>query len=540
MKITELSADVSVSDQLHAEDIPVLAEQGFELIICNRPDNEAADQPAFAEIAEVAKAQQMDAVSIAFTGGQMTAEQVALFKTALGKGKKTLAYCRTGNRSTQIFKAAQESTPVAETPVVETNSVEASHQAAKPHFQVVIVGAGSGGIAAAASLLKRNASLRICLIDPAEYHAYQPGWTMVGGGVFDVKTTRRDMASVIPAQTTWMQKAVEEFDPEANKVILADGSEVYYDQLVVSAGLKLHWAGIEGLEETLGRNGVTSNYLYDYAPYTWELVSNLKSGKAVFTQPPMPIKCAGAPQKAMYLASSHWEKAGVLNNIDVSFYNAGGVLFGVKDYVPALEKYVDRYDIKLNLLHTLKRVDGDNKTAYFEHKPAEGEATEVVTEFDMLHVCPPQCAPDFIRNSPLVDDAGWVDVDQFSLQHKKYPNVWGLGDVTNTPNAKTMAAARKQAPVLAQNICEVMDNREPDYAYDGYGSCPLTVERGKIVLAEFGYGGKLLPSFPDWVNKGTEPSARAWKLKADFLPWFYWNGMLKGREWLAAPEKKQP
>jgi len=74
--------------------------------------------------------------------------------------------------------------------------------------------------------------------------------------------------------------------------------------------------------------------------------------------------------------------------------------------------------------------------------------------------------------------------------------------------------------------------------YDGYGSCPLTVENGKIVLAEFGFGGKLLPSFPDWIINGKQPTRAAWILKKDFLPWMYWNGMLKGREWMVTPTTK--
>ena len=79
-----------------------------------------------------------------------------------------------------------------------------------------------------------------------------------------------------------------------------------------------------------------------------------------------------------------------------------------------------------------------------------------------------------------------------------------------------------------------------DAVYDGYGSCPLTVERGKIVLAEFGYGGKRLPSFPSWLIDGRRPSRLAWHLKSEALPSLYWNAMLKGREWLCAPDCVEP
>ncbi len=395
---------------------------------------------------------------------------------------------------------------------------------------VAIVGAGAAGIATASSMLKRRPDLDIVLIDGATEHYYQPGWTMVGGGVFDVAVTGRPMSSVIPKGTTWINQHVASFDPDNNSLTTASGDTVSYDMLVVAPGIKLDWDQIEGLRDTLGKNGVTSNYGADTSPYTWQLVQQMKKGRALFTQPPMPIKCAGAPQKSMYLSCDHWLRGGVLGDIEVQFRNAGAVLFGVADYVPALMSYVEKYGIDLELESNLVAVDGPGKVATFKGKDGEEQV-----EFDMMHVVPPQVAPDFIRNSPLAATSGFVDVDQFSLRHNRYPNVFGLGDGCSAPNAKTAAAARKQAPVVAVNALRVLDGLEPTVAYDGYGSCPLTVERGKIVLAEFGYGGKLMPSFPTWLVDGTKPARLSWMLKADALPWIYWNGMLKGREWLAGP-----
>ena len=396
--------------------------------------------------------------------------------------------------------------------------------------RVVVIGGGAAGIATAASLLKRRPGLDIAIVEPSDTHAYQPGWTMVGGGVFDVATTMRPMASVMPKGVTWVKAAAASFQPEDNRVTLADGSTLGYEVLIVAPGIRLAWEKITGLEATLGTNGVTSNYRPDLAPYTWELVQGLKKGRAIFTQPPMPIKCAGAPQKSMYLACDHWLHWGVLKDIAVEFRNAGGVLFGVADYVPALMSYVEKYGIDLALGSNLIAVDGPARQATF--KTAEGEET---VGFDMLHVVPPQVAPQFLADSPLAAESGFTDVDLHTLQHVRYPNVFGLGDAGSMPNAKTAAAARKQAPVVAVNALRQLDGKGPTAGYDGYGSCPLTVERGKIVLAEFAYGGKLAPSFPTWLIDGTKPARLSWMLKADLLPWLYWNGMLKGREWLAGP-----
>lgn len=396
--------------------------------------------------------------------------------------------------------------------------------------RVVIIGGGAAGIATAASMLKRRPGLDIAIVEPSETHAYQPGWTMVGGGVFDVATTLRPMASVMPRGVSWVRQAAASFQPDSNQVTLADGSTLGYEVLIVAPGIRLAWEKIAGLEETLGKNGVTSNYRPDLAPYTWELVQKTRAGRAIFTQPPMPIKCAGAPQKSMYLACDHWLRAGVLGDIEVEFRNAGAVLFGVADYVPALMEYVGKYGIGLELGSNLVAVDGRAQVAVFQ--TPEGEVSR---SFDMMHVVPPQVAPQFLADSPLAAESGFTDVDLHTLQHVRWPNVFGLGDAGAMPNAKTAAAARKQAPVVAVNALRQLDGKGPTAGYDGYGSCPLTVERGKIVLAEFAYGGKLAPSFPTWLVDGTKPARLSWMLKADLLPWLYWNGMLRGREWLAGP-----
>ena len=549
----KISAAISVSPQIAPQDMKAIAAQGFRSVICNRPDGEAADQPSFEEIEAAAKKAGVQARYIPIAGGMVSDLDAAEFGTALMEMPgPVLAYCRTGTRSATLWslssaKALPTSDILAATKAAGydmagvvrriVNGGKTPTDEGDAKYDVVIVGGGAAGISVASSLKSRKPDLDIAILDPADIHYYQPGWTMVGGGVFEASTTAKTMGSLIPKGVHWVKSAVAAFEPDNNAVILDGCRVVKYERLIVCPGLKLNWAGVEGLEETLGKNGVTSNYRYDLAPYTWELVKGLKTGRALFTQPPMPIKCAGAPQKALYLSGDAWLRAGNLGNIDIQFMNAGGVLFGVKDYVPALEKYIARYDATLNFFHNLVAVDGPAKKATFKVSKPDSEPTEVTVEFDMMHVCPPQTAPDFIRVSPLADAGGWVDVDQSTLRHKSYDNVWSLGDVMNAPNAKTAAAARMQAPIVAENVADDIDGKSPTAVYNGYGSCPLTVERGKIVLAEFGYGGALLPSFPKWLIDGTKPTRAAWLLKEQILPPVYWKAMLRGREWMAKPER---
>jgi sulfide:quinone oxidoreductase len=559
VKPITVSETFSVSPQIRLEDLGDLHAAGVQGLICSRPDGEANDQPTFAEVESAARDLGMTVAHVPVLSGKVNDEDVDTFMQVIESLPTPVhAYCRTGTRSITLWSLYQRRLGVPDSEILSrarecgydlTGVFEASRGSARApltqprtgdHYDVVIVGAGAAGIAVASSLRARTRALSIAIIDPAQVHYYQPGWTLVGAGVFSQEETVRTTASLIPDEVTWIQAAVGNFEPAQNRVLLEDTRPVYYDRLIAAPGIKLDWHGVEGLVDTLGHNGVTSNYRFDLAPYTWKLVSSLRQGRAVFTQPPMPIKCAGAPQKALYLSADYWQRNGLLNNIDVAFYNAGQVLFGVKEYVPALNAYMERYGAELNFEHRLTRVDGPAKMAWFETPSASGEKVEVCTSFDMLHVCPPQVAPDVVRESPLADTAGWIDVDQNTLQHKTFANVWALGDAMNAPNAKTAAAARMQAPIVANNLLHDAGLASGVAHYNGYGSCPLTVERGRIVLAEFGYGGKLLPSFPRWLINGQKPSRLAWLLKERILPPVYWKAMLKGREWMVNPERSKP
>ncbi len=547
MPFKTLTPSLSVSPQLSEADVAQAGRDGFRSIIDNRPDDEEPGQLPAAGMQVLAARHGLGFAHVPVVPGNIGDAEVAQMVAALAKlDGPVLAYCRTGTRSATLWALSRAGALSADEIIATAaeagydlaalrprlENAETPSEGARPErVDIVVVGGGSAGLATAASLFERDSALDIVVIEPRDTHDYQPGWTMVGNGVFEIGETRRSEASVIPSGVRWIKGAVTSFVPDQDVVKLEDGTTIGYRALVVAPGIALDWAAIDGLPETLGKNGVTSNYSHDTAPYTWELVQSLKGGSALFTQPPMPIKCAGAPQKAMYLSCDHWRRAGVLNNIDVAFHTAGAVLFGVKEFVPPLMEYVERYGIDLAFESTLIAVNGPGRTATFREK-----AGEVTRRFDMIHVTPPQRAPAFLAQSPLANDTGFVDVDQATLQHVRHPNIFGVGDSGSMPNAKTMAAARKQAPVVAENLLAVLAGKQPTAIYDGYGSCPLTVERGKILLAEFGYGGKLLPSFPSWIIDSTKPQRLSWLLKSEALPWIYWNAMLKGREWLAHPQ----
>ena len=394
------------------------------------------------------------------------------------------------------------------------------------HHTVLIVGGGAAGVSLANNMHRKNAEIDIAIIEPSEKHYYQPGFTIIGGGAYTLKKATRNEADLINPSVTWIKDYADTFQPDNNSVTLRTGDTLTYDYLVVCPGLQLDWDKIKGLKETLNKNGVCSNYSPDTVEYTWECVKNMDSGTALFTQPPMPIKCAGAPQKIMYLAADRFRKKGILDKIEVEFCNAGPGMFGVPFFAKALTKVIADYGIKTSFNSNLVAIDGPGKTATFEVSDKDGNKKKVSKKFDMIHVTPPQSAPDFIKKSPLANAGGWVDVHEKTLQHNKYSNIFGLGDAGSTPNAKTAAAVRKQVPIVVDNIFKVMESKTLAEAYDGYGSCPLTTSLNTVMLAEFSYGGKVTPSFPF-----LDPRKNRfiwWLGKTTGFPWLYWSLMIKG------------
>ena len=402
------------------------------------------------------------------------------------------------------------------------------------HHQVLIIGGGAAGITVAASLRRKarrkagGRNLDIAIVEPSEQHYYQPAFTLVGAGTYQLSKTRRAESSLIPTGVTWIQDAAASFNPDDNAVTLTSGDALSYDYLVVCPGLELNWDKIEGLSATLGSNGVCSNYSPDQVEYTWSCLKGLDAGAAVlFTQAPLPFKCPGAPQKIAYLAADHLKRRGILDACNLHFLTHAPFMFGVPVFSAELDKVAARWGIDVHVQTNLVALDGAAKTASFEVVGGEREGERLTMNFDMIHVTPYQSPPAAVKSSPLATEGGWVDVHQHSMQHNRYPNVFGLGDAGSTPNSKTAAAVRKQAPVVVRNLLHLIDGGQLDEGYDGYGSCPLTTAYGKVIVAEFIYGGKVTPTLPLDPRK---ERLSMWWLKKTGLPILYWDYMLRGYE----------
>lgn len=394
------------------------------------------------------------------------------------------------------------------------------------HFQVLIIGAGTAGISVAARL-RRAGVERIGILDPSGVHYYQPLWTLIGGGCAPARASHRPMASVIPDGVDWVETSAVAVDPEAHTVACADGGTIGYDYLVACPGIQLDWDRIPGMAEALNTPAVSSNYRFDLTGKTWAAIQGLRSGTAVFTMPSAPMKCAGAPQKIAYLAADYWRQQGVLDDIRVVLVLPTPGMFGVPVFAKELARVAADYGIEVHLNSEAVEIDPSAQQVVIADNEKHSRET---IHYDFLHVVPPQSAPDWVKTSPLADPenaGGYIEVDKHTMQHTRYPDVFALGDAGSTPNSKTGAAIRKQAPVVVENLLARMRGRTPTASYDGYASCPLTTSRHTMLLAEFDYTMEPRPTFP--VIDTTKERRDMWYLKRYGLPAMYWNLMLKGR-----------
>jgi sulfide:quinone oxidoreductase len=396
------------------------------------------------------------------------------------------------------------------------------------HHRIVVIGGGTAGLAVAARL-RRAVDCDLAIIEPSETHFYQPLWTLVGAGAVRKEATARREADYIAPGAKWIKDRVAEVSPHRNHIVTGSGARVSYDFLIVAPGLELNWDVIPGLREAVQTGVVSTNYSYNHTERTWEIIRSFRGGTALFHMPGTPIKCPGAPQKIMYLAADYFRRNRISAN--VVYGSATASIYGVKEYAAVLDKVIARYGIDARFKHDLVELRPQKKEAVFA-KLDDPVQNRVTIPFDLMHVAPPQTAPEFIRTSELAPigrpGLGWVEVDQYTLQHRRFPNVFALGDVAGTPNAKTGAAIMKQAPVVAANLIEVMNGREPLAQYNGYVACPITTAYGRLLLCEFDYTGQPTPTIP-WINTIGE-RYDTWLLKRYGLPWLYWNVMIRGRD----------
>ncbi|KAI0030750.1 FAD/NAD-P-binding domain-containing protein [Vararia minispora EC-137] len=419
----------------------------------------------------------------------------------------------------------------------------ASSATAGDKYKVLVIGGGSAGLAVAQQIFNRFADAGkplnkhdIGIVDGTEWHNYQPGWTLVGSGLKQKSELRKPLAKLIPSNIAHVAENVATFSPETNTITTEAGRTIAYEQLVVAPGLQINYDAVEGLPNALAdaSSGVSTIYSYHTCDKTWADIEALRTGRAIFTQPAGIVKCAGgesflfnSPQKIMWMAWDRWRQTDRRDKIRIDFFTGQPTMFSVPKYSKALDALREERGIGGKFNHNLVSIDAANHKATFKNA---SDGSTVTEDYTFLHVVPPQGPLNVMKKSPIVDAAGWVEVNKQTLQHVKFPNIWALGDASSLPTSKTAAAAIAQAPVLTENLFTFVDSGKVGPAtYTGYTSCPLLTGYGQLMLAEFQYNAVPDESFANIFGDQAKPRRAFYHLKKDFFPWIYFNYHVNGQ-----------
>ncbi|MCY1664137.1 NAD(P)/FAD-dependent oxidoreductase [Rhizobium sp. SL86] len=409
-------------------------------------------------------------------------------------------------------------------------------KAVETKARIVIIGAGAAGTGLANRLAQSLQGAEITIIDGRADHFYQPGFSLVAAGLKPASYTVSRTSDWLPRSVTLVPEAAAAIDPVAKTVSTAGNRTIAYDFLVVAPGLVLDHAAIEGFSlDLVGTNGIGSLYAGpDYAARTWQAASTFaqEGGVGIFTRPATEMKCAGAPLKHTFLIEDIASRTVGKGKYKMHYAAPQTALFSVPIVAEKVRMLFGERGIATHYGHTLKSIDPGKRRATFAKAETGGGTSLVEMEYDYLHVIPPQRAPEIVRQSGLSwadkwTDQGWVEVDQKTLRHRRYPDIFAVGDVAGVPKGKTAASVKWQIPVVEDHLVAAIAGREGTLAYDGYTSCPLITRVGRAMLVEFDYNNNLVPSFPGLIAP-LEELWISWLMKEVALKATY-NAMLRGK-----------
>lgn len=387
--------------------------------------------------------------------------------------------------------------------------------------RIVVAGGGAAGLATASRLARQLDGAQITVVEPRDRHFYQPGFTLVGAGIKDAAYVTLNTADYLPRDVRRLAESVAEFDPAGNRVVTDRGTALPYDFLVVTTGLVLDYAAVEGMEPGLiGREGIASVYAgAEPAAQSWAALQKFMEtgGTGLFGRPATEMKCAGAPLKQTFLADDRLRQAGTRTKTEIVYNAHNATLFSVPPVNTKLLSLFERQDFRINFSHVLTGIDPAKHIATFDTPNGSVEL-----EWDFINLIPPMRAPEAVRNSPLPWQSGpfaadgWIEVDKQTLRHLRFPNVFGVGDINGVPKGKTAASVKWQAPVVVDHLVGEISGKGGTEIYNGYTSCPLITKIGQAMLVEFDYENRLTPSFP-FIDPLTE----------HWLPWIIKEKALK-------------
>lgn len=387
---------------------------------------------------------------------------------------------------------------------------------------VLVIGAGNGGLATAARLRRRGCA-DVGLVEPSLRHVYKPLQNYVGLGLADARELSRPQADLIPDGVTWHRTAAVAIDPVTRIVSCADGTEVAGGDVVVAPGARLDWDAIPGAADAVQRGLAISTFDDALLERAWERIRTLERGTAIFTLHGQPASGRETALKPLLLACDLWRREGVRDAIDVILVHDEARLHPVSAIEAEWWRHLDDAGVDVRTGVRVAAVEGDDVVL-------AGAGGDERRRVDLLHLLPPYVAAPVVQASGLdaPGTGGFVDVDPETLRHRAHPRVWGIGDAAALGDARTGGALRSQTRIVVENIRHARAGEELE-RYDGSTVAPVATGAGRLSFAEYDRSGALRRSLP--VRARDQLRAhRAWYvLDRHVLPQVYWHGILTGR-----------
>lgn len=338
--------------------------------------------------------------------------------------------------------------------------------------KVLILGGGIGGIVASTVLKKASGiNVDVTLVEKDVHHHFAGSYPMMLVGKRKPEDITRDYSNL-------GKKGINVFHREIRKInlieqqVTTNQGVLDYDILVIALGAEYHPETIPGFSQ------------YAYHVYDFEGVMRaqqslalLREGHIVLFISGLPIKCPPAPYEMMFLIEEFLRKKGKRSKVNLTLVTPepspeplAGPLVG-----QSVRKMLEERGIDL--------ITGAKVLALEPGVLILDQGQRIFG--DLFFGIPSHWSPQVLRDTDLVDDAGWVQVDSHTLQ-TRYPGVYAIGDaaaiklpVMGVQAPKAGIFAHYQAEVAARNIALIAQGKNPTFRYTGKGACIMNTGFGR-------------------------------------------------------------
>ena len=393
--------------------------------------------------------------------------------------------------------------------------------------RLVVLGGGTAGTMVVNKLRKKlsREEWSITIVDQNNRHLYQPGLLLLPFGVYRADELVKERDRFFPSGITYLHAEIQQVDPLANKVYLANGETLDYDQLVIATGTTPRPDQTSGMNDpAIWRKSVFDFYTLEGSVALKSALDEFEGGRMVVHISEMPIKCPVAPLEFTFLADAYFTERKMRDKVEITYVTPLESAFTKPVSSKQLGRMLTERDIQIEPDFVIEHIDPETKVMV--------SMDEREIPFDLLVTVPVNMGADFIGRSGLGDDLNYVPVSKETFLSKKYSTIFALGDASDVPASKAGSVAHFAVDLFAENFIEHIEGHPMTHNFDGHANCFIESGNGKGLLIDFNY--KVEPLTGMFPLPGIGPFSLLRESRINHLGklafrWIYWNLLIKGR-----------